>query len=288
MNESGRVSFAEVVMLVLATGVLAALFLPVFARGRNGDYWRSRCANNLHQLTLAFVQYANDWSGDLPAVPGVVKSTADAPGEAPEDSGEESLGLLFDVYNPEIKVFWCPSEPPRDDPDLARPAAGGRNPSFREHDLTSYAYDPRHREDHKPGVALVADRGGGAGVNSPNLGGYGQNVLYLDGSVKWRTETDCGYDGDEIYVRNDELADKRCDSWLTNSRPELTEPTPEELAAASEGWRRREKIRSEERAMKYKVLAVAAAVVLLPTALVVAVAFRRRRAVRGRRQGRKT
>jgi len=286
MNQRGGSDFKTLIAVVLLGGFVWVLTRPLVDSSFRERARRSMCANNLHQIALALVQYANDHGGDFPAVPGVVKATADAPGEAPEGSGEESLGLLFcDAYVPEIKGFWCPTAPPGDHDAYgqARPASGRRNPSFREHDLTSYAYDPRHREDHKPGVALVADRGGGAGVNSPNLGGYGQNVLYLDGSVKWRTETDCGYDGDEIYVRNDELADKRCDSWLTNSRPELTEPTPEELAAASEGWRRREKIRSEERAMKYKVLAVAAAVlVLLP---VVNFIVKRRRAARRAGEG---
>jgi len=172
------------------------------------------------------VQYSNDWDGLFPAVPGVVKSASTTQGVAPQGSGEESLGILFDVYIPDADIFRCPSAPPRD--RKYGPASGfesgARNPSFRRYDLTSYAYDPRHHSAHKPGGALAADSGGGDGVNSPNHHGRGQNGLYLDGHVKWMTRTDVGYADDEIYVRNNNLADPRTDSWVINSRTHKPRP----------------------------------------------------------------
>ena len=43
-------------------------------------------------------------------------------------------------------------------------------------------------------------------VNSANHGGNGQNVLYLDGHVEWRTNRNAGINGDDIFVnRHDQL-----------------------------------------------------------------------------------
>jgi hypothetical protein len=36
--------------------------------------------------------------------------------------------------------------------------------------------------------------------NSPNHGGYGQNVLFKDGSTKFTTERTSGFEGDDIYL----------------------------------------------------------------------------------------
>jgi len=224
-GKGGSLTFVGLIALIVATGVFSVLYFLVAFNTRKRAR-RTSCCSNLHSFTLALVQYTNDWNGDLPAVPGVVKSSTTKPGSAPEGSGEESLGLLFEVYVPEIRVFWCASAPPGEadrigyysyPPSLA--ASGGWRPSFREQDHCSFAYDPRHHSAHKPGVALVADRGGGEGVNSPNHQFDGQNVLYLDGHVKWWARTDCGYGGDEIYIRNDEMPNPRNDSWLVNSRP---------------------------------------------------------------------
>jgi hypothetical protein len=65
-----------------------------------------------------------------------------------------------------------------------------------------------HGPDAPPGQAcsnllpLMADAppADGAFGNSPNHGGLGQNVLYLDGSFKFVNDRHAGYDGDDIYV----------------------------------------------------------------------------------------
>jgi len=275
-------TFAGVIALLFAAAVLVVLLLPILSH-IHPRALRAQCASNLHSLSLALIQYAMDYNHEFPAAPGVIKSTKDTPGIAPKGSGEESYGLLYDRYVPDANVFRCPTTTPRDPAELARPASGGRNlvlrnPSFRKNDLTSYAYDPRHTYEHEPGVAIVADRGGGAGINSPNHDGDGQNVLYVDGHVKWRANTNCGYGsdggesrgGDEIYVRNDALRDKTHDSWLINSKGR----TPEE-AARAERARRRWTI----------ALTVAAAVLgaafLSFAALALARRLRRRRLERG-------
>jgi len=204
-----KVTLVEVIAIVILALVLIGLMIPAVTCSREPAR-RAECTDHLRQIGMALAQYARDHGGDFPATPDVVKSMANVPGSAPAGSGRESLGLLYDFYVPDIRVFWCPSEPPA--MLTAEPASGGRNLFFRDNDTCSYAYDPRHYSGNKPGIALVADKGGGKGINSPNH--YdGQIVLYLDGRARWETSTDCGYDDDEIYVRNN-YADPRDDSCL--------------------------------------------------------------------------
>jgi len=272
MDRPARITFAGLVWIILTTGLLATLLAAVQKGSVRERSYRAECAGNLHHITLALVQYSFDHDGDFPAVPGVRTATKNSPGIAPPTSGAESLGLLASLegrspykYIPELKVFWCPSAAPGDLPSLARPASGGRNPSFRAHAHCSYAYDPRHTADHKPDVALVADRGGGKGVNSPNHQGDGQNILYFDGHVKWMTSTNCGYGNDEIYVRNDGLADPREDSWLTNSK-----------SAAAAEWRARTE-RARKRRFLALIITTVAVAVLPPVIFLIARGLRRRR-----------
>jgi prepilin-type processing-associated H-X9-DG protein len=61
------------------------------------------------------------------------------------------------------------------------------------------------RRDSGDTLPIMADRpptgmfGVGAG-NSPNHGGKGQNVLYIDGHVRYATVRTAGFNGDDIYV----------------------------------------------------------------------------------------
>jgi len=265
MDRPSKITFTGLIWIILVTGLFAALMGTIKIRSKEKAL-RAECASNLHQIGLALLQYANEHGGAFPAGPGVVKSTKDAPGVAPPGSGEESLGVLYDVYVPVIYIFRCPEAPePRDSARHARPAVGGRNPSFREYDFCSYAYDPRHNADHPANVAIVGDRGGERGVNSPNHKrddpkSDGQSVLYVDGHAKWKTITNCGYDGDEIYVRNDELADPRKDTWLING--------------GDATW----SVRTRRRRTIALLLALAAAIVLPPVIYLVVRNRRRRKA----------
>jgi len=57
--------------------------------------------------------------------------------------------------------------------------------------------------DHRPGESLAA--------NSPNHGGLGQNVLFIDGSIRWYTQPFAGAGGDHIYLnRNDQVSAGLC------------------------------------------------------------------------------
>jgi prepilin-type processing-associated H-X9-DG protein len=64
-------------------------------------------------------------------------------------------------------------------------------------------------DDHLP---LLADRpadGVGDG-NSPNHGGLGQNVLYIDGHVRFCTSRSAGVNGDDIFLNQDRKVGAGC------------------------------------------------------------------------------
>jgi len=183
------------------------LLLPVLYFAREYAL-RAQCASNLHCcFGLALVQYASDYGNEFPSVTGFNTATSAVPLSPGE--GEESLWMLYPKYMPDAKLYRCPTTPPRDPVDSAT------EPYRPGQDLCSYGYDPRHRYTDKPGVAIVADQPGGRGVNSPNHGGEGQNVLYIDGHVEWKSTTDVGCNDDEIYADDSgTIPDKRDDSWI--------------------------------------------------------------------------
>ncbi|MCG3179059.1 MAG: hypothetical protein BIFFINMI_01390 [Phycisphaerae bacterium] len=64
-----------------------------------------------------------------------------------------------------------------------------------------------------------------AGYNSPNHGGEGQNVLFLDGHVEWSADPFCGVHGDNIYTRGGGR------DWSTDPQERLRGRLPANLNA---------------------------------------------------------
>lgn len=65
LNSAGF-TLIELLVVIAIIAILAAILFPVFARARQMAY-KASCASNLHQLGLAFAQYATDYEGKLPA-----------------------------------------------------------------------------------------------------------------------------------------------------------------------------------------------------------------------------
>ena len=137
------------------------------------------------------------------------------------------MGLLYDTYVPDAKVFRCPTTPPGAQASLAAVGGNGTgSASFAANDLTSYGYDPRHLNTHQPAVALVSDKadptsavGTAVDVNSANHDSDGQNVLYADGHSEWEAGTDVGFNegsgGDQIFTDDTAAtSDNRHDSFI--------------------------------------------------------------------------
>ena len=105
----------ELMMVITIISILAALLLPALARARERAR-RVVCANNLRQLGLTFMMFANEHSGQYP--PGHPNHYYGEPQTRPV--GNEDLQLIrnnltfdprgmFPDYLNDVKVLACPS-----------------------------------------------------------------------------------------------------------------------------------------------------------------------------------
>ena len=133
--------FSELIVVLAALAVLAAILFPTFSRARRNAA-RNNCQSNLHQIGLAWLQYARDSDGtmmrfstDAPcdlcvapnsAVPTAAPQTLYWWGSQRGDEYDASQSLLR-PYLADNKPYSCPS--------FARASGGG------ELGLASYGYN---------------------------------------------------------------------------------------------------------------------------------------------------
>lgn len=213
-----RPSFASggwrrVDLLVAAALLLAVLSLALPAR--NALMTRAAilgCQDTLRRYHQALSHYGDSHNGEFPVA-------------RPEHPRHNFAGVFVPALQEEGLI----------DP-LGRPDCGSAPtgiPSLRDFDAMTaedfersverasgrYAYTlgyrdgstvrPLHREHAGMNLPIMADipprpaPGGGSGVgpgNSPNHGGAGQNVLFVDGHVEFVPGRNVGPDGDDIYT----------------------------------------------------------------------------------------
>ena len=201
----------ELLVVIAVIGILAGLLLPVLGMAQESGR-RTACANNLRQIGLGLHLYAADHAGALPLGPQGA-NTMTTIKEATVADAMDALGRLFPRYVADGRLFKCPSANVApaviSDSDLNAEGVLDAGVFDQTADHCEYGYDPRHTEAHPPMTPVAADQGPGPGAtaNSPNHGGAGQNVLFLDGHVEWRG--DWVVFGDNIWDQADGPANRR-------------------------------------------------------------------------------
>ncbi len=196
----------DLVVVVAIILILAALLLPALARARE-ESRKSVCKENLSQLGKATWAYVLNNNARFPfAARPANERVGQTNGEC---DAMTSIALLYPHYMGTAKVFRCPST--EDEPKFKvnspwpfdgkrKPPGGmGRNAymgpnayewSNRNFTLigSSYGYDPRLIPSARSNHAYAADMDGSYQKNrdtvTQNHEG-GQNVLYVDGAVKF-------------------------------------------------------------------------------------------------------
>lgn len=169
----------ELLVVIAIIGILAGILLPVLGKTRESAR-KTQCASNLKQIGLALNMYANDNGEQYPT------GGSNAAGEL------NSLGLLYNQYVSDRKIFRCPSDSGVTETSNLNLAGSSTCTSV----TCSYGYDDNHRSSDDPGVVIAADALGtvtSGNLYSDNHGQTGQNVLYIDGHVEFKGTTTCGY-----------------------------------------------------------------------------------------------
>lgn len=188
----------ELLVVIAIIAILAAILFPVFARAREKARQTS-CLNNLKQLGLAALQYAQDYDEKFPSLR--VAAPMNIPQMAPYGSWgwQDGYGYWYSftfVLYPYVKntqVFQCPSNNHSNcgisyaPPNNARNAAGTVINYFNVvQKLASFT---------RPSESMMLTEAG-AGGGDPyvlNTAWYccadvhneGGNIVFVDGHAKW-------------------------------------------------------------------------------------------------------
>lgn len=211
------VAIAAMIVLAIGIGVPSLLHM----RERNQ---RIGCSWNLAQVGRGIQTYSTTYSASIPFAGWSSTSSwipVSTPGVESVPNRRHLYPLLRDRLVSDPKLFVCPS---RMDVPMA-PQQISENRDFPESRNISYAYfnmaGVRPSANGRPEVVVLADDnpifedgrplfdwsrlklGATASQNSRAHRGAGQNILTIDGKVKWSQTPDCGFEGDNIWMLSD-------------------------------------------------------------------------------------
>ncbi|MGH7980767.1 MAG: prepilin-type N-terminal cleavage/methylation domain-containing protein [Limisphaerales bacterium] len=115
-NDRCAFTLIELLVVIAIIAILAAILLPVLAAAKRKAL-QTQCANNQHQIGLAWLMYAQDNNGSFPLIRGWAGAGGQRGDYSLEYSVIESFGTYvyptnrpLNVYVPEIKTWDCPAD----------------------------------------------------------------------------------------------------------------------------------------------------------------------------------
>lgn len=215
LRNSGGFTLIELLIVISIIALLAAILFPVFARARENAR-RSSCQNNLKQIGIGILQYAQDYDERYPiSANDYIVDYAIYPAAA-RDSNYQGISWALGIYSyvNNWNIFRCPSTPdgalpnhwpPQNNSNMSYAANGviirstswnlQAKPSLNiasipntsgiimvgETATTAGALIHRPRPD-----TTVNTYRGGMEANFNTIHFEGGNLLFCDGHVKWR------------------------------------------------------------------------------------------------------
>jgi len=194
-----RFTLIELLVVIAIIGILASLLLPALSKARIRAK-ESVCTNNLKMTGIAIMNFADNQENELPqnSEPGAGGFTQ---GNGSIWTGAASwygLGRLYeDSYISTGEIYYCPTE---DSSELNADATRGFNMQNGWIDMSyyyrrGYNYPTKGNNAGPPsatddgGLSIVADHFTPPWSGPYNHKNFRYNVLYLDGSVSFRTNT---------------------------------------------------------------------------------------------------
>jgi prepilin-type N-terminal cleavage/methylation domain-containing protein/prepilin-type processing-associated H-X9-DG protein len=95
-NGSPGFTLLELLVVIAVISILAALLLPVLSKSKQ-KAWQTVCSNNVHQLQLGWLLYANEHNDNLPPSAALLDH-----GQSIENPGWVAGDMVFDFEGPDV------------------------------------------------------------------------------------------------------------------------------------------------------------------------------------------